>query len=308
MLNRHDRRRELVRKEKKRAREELGKFKPFDLSRGVFFVHGWGDEANICWTESYTEVGKNKDPRWDYTIKDWLSEKVTNHEKLHFLKLVEDEKKIRIYKGRRQHTKIDIYGDRSYYYICFYQFAELLKKKIAEVSPKGSYDLVCHSMGGLDAVAAIALDKKDDETGFITSPCLEGVRKLITVATPHQGSPKANWADSTLAKWVFNNTIYVRALGINMSHEKEFIKQINNLGVIRNLMNRIEELHLFGAGNDRVVPRGYWKINTSGVSTEKITEYRPITYAEHSQKEGVTQDPRLILKVMKILSRQGTNF
>ncbi len=293
--------RALVTQERKRARDKLTKLEKFELKRDVFFVHGWGDEANVCWTEPYMEVGPNREANWQYHIKGWLEKNVVNKDKMHFIKLVVDENKITRFK-KRGHTKIDTDGDKTYYYICFYQFAELLKKKIKETCGDKQCDLVCHSMGGLDAVAAIALDKEDDDNDFIKSPYLKGVNKLITVATPHQGSPRAKAAESVIAKLLFNNSVYIQAQGINMDAKREFITKINTPKIRKKLINRINELHEFGGARDFVVPQGCWRIRTDGISTNKIIKYQPMALATHSQQGGITQDPRLILAVMKILS------
>lgn len=296
-----DEKKELAKQEKKEARNKLTSFERFELKRDTFFIHGWGDEANICWTEPYMEVGERRATNWKYNIKEWLDGIVINKNKMHFINLVENESNIRRFE-KRGHKKIDIDGDKTYYYICFYQFAELLKKKIKETCGDKPCDLVCHSMGGLDAVAAIALDEEDDDKDFINSPYLRGVNRLITVATPHRGSPKADAADSFIAKLLFNNSIYVRAQGINMSAKREFITKINTLKIRKKLIDRIHELHEFGGERDIVVPQGYWKIKTDDISTNKIVEYKPMTSVAHSQKEGITQDERLILEVMKILA------
>ena len=61
----------------------------------------------------------------------------------------------------------------------FFDFGDILKDKIHKrIGKRKHFDLVGHSMGGLDSVAAIT----DEEQ------TLKHVNKLITVATPHQGS------------------------------------------------------------------------------------------------------------------------
>ena len=82
----------IVRKEKKDARDTLKSLQPFELKRDLYLVHGWGDEANVCWTYPYIETGSDRDKNWKYTFLDWAKEKILNHnERVHYLKLVKNE-------------------------------------------------------------------------------------------------------------------------------------------------------------------------------------------------------------------------
>ena len=60
--------------------------------------------------------------------------------------------------------------------------AKFLAKQIDEFFPKGDVHLIGHSMGGLDARRLVA----EKEWGFG-----KRVRSMVTIGTPHQGSPIA---------------------------------------------------------------------------------------------------------------------
>ena len=293
-----------VRQEKSKARRALRAFSKFALKRDVFFVHGWGDEANICWTYPYTEKGVNNAKDWEYTIEDWLGKLVTNKdEKVHFIKLVKDESRVALKcDAKTGEISIDIDQDESYYYENFFQFAELLKEKIRLQKTSQDFDIVCHSMGGLDSVAAIALDKETDTTRTIKSPGIKGVKLLITVSTPHQGSPAANISDTKLAEIVMRRSKYIRIQGSNMAPKAPFIKLVNSANARNTLLNRISFLHMFGGGDDIVVPTSSYKIKKAGLVTDNFKIYPPLSLARHSQVMGITQDPRMHLEIIKLLS------
>jgi hypothetical protein len=149
--------------QKTKAREDLINFKRFKLKRDLFLIHGWGDEANVCWTRPYTEAGKKRAKGWKYTFKDWAEDKIINHKKkVHYLKLVKNEEHIDITTDRWGKLHVALYKnneyDATYFYVSFFDFAELLKDKIIERRETSEIDVLCHSMGGLDAITAIALD------------------------------------------------------------------------------------------------------------------------------------------------------
>jgi hypothetical protein len=138
--------------ERARARRRLEKLKEekISLQRDVFFVPGWSDEKARCWSKCY---------RNGYTIMEDQIKLVTkNPEKAHFITFSEDESK-----------KCESFLD----------FAKVLKKRIDnEVGLNTPIDLVGHSMGGLDIIAAITQGPNP----------LSNVKRCITVATPHRGS------------------------------------------------------------------------------------------------------------------------
>lgn len=295
--------------EKLNARKELLEMEPFNLKRDVFFVHGWGDEACICWTDPYMETGANFVQGWGYTVKEWVEDKklgrIKNKEKVHYVSLMGDEAKAKRWRDKTGKFKIDIDKDLSYFYENFFQFAELLKEKIRETKAE-EFDIVAHSMGGLDSIALIAVDKEQDEKGFIKTEPLSGLNKLITVATPYRGSPKAGLLDAKIAKLIFHRSEYIKSQGKSMNPRSYFVKLVNEAKTREQLLNRIKELHMFGGEYDEVVQKPYCYLKTDSLSKgalNKINTYPVFKMAKHSQRMGITQDHRLILAVMNLLKK-----
>lgn len=294
---------EKVRKEKRQAREALRQFPKFELKRDVFFIHGWGDEANVCWTHPYTETGKNRRRDWYYTIKEWLDDKVVKrHERVHYVRLLKNESNAKITYDRRGKVHIDIDDDESFYFESFFEFAELLKDKVESQGITDRVDIVCHSMGGLDAVTAIAVDRTQDHEGKIKSPCLKNVNMLITVSTPHQGSLAANLSDTKLAKILLRGSKYIRIQGSNMRPTSPFITLLNERNIRNQLLERISFMHMFGGGSDPIVPRTRYKIKTDGLKKKNFIIYPVIRLASHTQRMGITQDPRMHLQILRLLA------
>ncbi len=141
-------------------RERLRKLK-IRLKKDIFFVPGWTDQACICWTEPYVESGADRRKGWEYTVKDW-EYIIENPEKMHYIQLVENEDSINIIRDEQgKIKKVEFKSDPSYEYTNFFQFAELVKSKIRATGAR-EFDLVGHSMGGLDIISAVALDKNLD--------------------------------------------------------------------------------------------------------------------------------------------------
>jgi cephalosporin-C deacetylase-like acetyl esterase len=266
---------EKVHEEKEIARNALLKFQPFSLKRKVFFIHGWGDQENVCWTLPYTDQD---------TIKNWVDKLVINKDEMvYYIKLDDDE---------------------TYYYENFFQFANLLRYKInSNRTGEEAIDLICHSMGGLDSVALIAVDKKIDTTKTIYYPYLKGVNRLITVSTPHQGSPAARLADTEIAEVVLHESEYIATQGANMDIKSDYMQLVNSLEVRNRLLKRVASMHMFGGGDDIVVPPDRYKINTNGLKKNNYMIYPALDLARHSQVMGITQDVRMAYEIFKLLSQ-----
>lgn len=297
-----------VRDEKDKARAKLRKFKDNEirLERDVFFIPGWTDQACICWTEPYTEAGEDRSPNWEYTIKDW-EYIVENPENMHYLQLVEDNNAIEVIRNKKgKIRKVEFESDPTYNYTNFFQFAELVKSKIREVIKKTGtkeFDLIGHSMGGLDAIAAVAIDPESDKDEkdlikeFIKTKPLEGVGLLITVATPYKGSSPAHLAKHSKLDEIFRPkwTKGIREQCNNMAFDSEFIKIINQPVVRERLLKKSRiAVHTFSGGNDRAVRPDHARI-------EGAENHKPFELVSHSQRMGITQDPRLHLKVLELL-------
>lgn len=287
--------------------QALEDLEPFELERDVFFVHGWGDESNVCWTEPYTEMGDERDKNWAYTIKEWIEDKgkITNAcEKVHYIKLMEDEKNAIIKRDKYGRVEsVDITKDSTSNYENFFQFAELLKEKIDKIRQTDEIDIVCHSMGGLDAVTAIAVDADDDNADFIKSPYLKDVNMLITVSTPHRGSPFAFLSDKKIVEIVMGFSKNISKQGVAMSPNSEFIKKLNEPKIKNTLLSRIKHLYMYGGGSDEVVPSPCYMIDRRNLSHDNYELNKPFFELRHSKRMGITQKPIMILEIMKLLQK-----
>lgn len=164
-------------------------------------------------------------------------------------------------------------------------------------------DLVCHSMGGLDSVAAIAVNKNQDTTATIQTPFLKGVNLLITVATPHRGSPTAGMADTKITQELFRWSESIRKQGSNMHARSRFMQLINRADIRNQLLSRVAYVYTYGGYDDIVVPPPRCKINTDGLANKNYTNNEPYHLARHSMRRGITQDSRMLLEILKLLQK-----
>lgn len=235
--------------------KKLAEEKPL-LKRPVFFVPGWTDEGCTCWTKSYL-------PSY-LTIRDWMGRIAKNSDFANYIKFTTQESK----------------GCES-----FSDFSDLLKEKVWETVDRGEdLDLIGHSMGGLDSVAAI-VDDGDP---------LKQVRNLITVATPHLGS---NWGE--IGPKIKDYPEHHRLQCVNLDPDRSPIKIINKIENRKRLLENVQELLYFEGTRDMAVMRGA-RFNTKGLIprlAKKVTTVY-VGGATHSQKDGITQDPRTIYRIL----------
>ena len=215
---------------------------------------------------------------------------------------MEDEKNAIIKRDKYGRVEsVDIKKDATYNYENFFQFAELLKEKINKIRQTDEIDIVCHSMGGLDAVAAIAVDTDDDSSGLVKSPYLQGVNMLITVSTPHRGSPFAFLSDKKVVQIVMGFSENISKQGVAMSPNSKFIKKINEPKIKNKLLSRIKHLYMYGGGSDDVVPSPYYLINRSNLNYNNYEPNKPFFELRHSKRMGITQKPIMILEIFNLL-------
>ena len=111
--------------------EELAKNK-LELKRPVFFIPGWTDESCVCWMSPYLSRGM--------CMKEWVPRIIKNPDLVNYVSFSNKESE----------------SCKS-----FFDFGDILKEKIwGRIGKKTDFDSVGHSMGGLDAVAAIT-DEED---------------------------------------------------------------------------------------------------------------------------------------------------
>lgn len=295
---------------KSAARSALRAMAPCRLHRPVFFVPGWTDQGCLCWLEPDVESGLDRRPGWEYTIDDWVRRVVepTDAGNVRFLRLVHDDRQCLIErfvsgarKGKIKRVCWD--GDSSASFENFFQFAELLKAKI-RATGSTAYDLVGHSMGGLDCIAALTLDATVDPEPevqrWITSPPLEGSHRLITVATPFRGSP-GGWLtkhtkldELAMRQW----SPAIRRQAEAMSPDSPFIRIMTAPARQQRLVARLSGgVHTFGSRNDIAVPDANRLID--GATNHPAAAFQ---LARHSQRMGIPQDPRLALSLFQILT------
>jgi len=239
--------------------EELVENK-LELKRPVFFIPGWTDESCVCWMTPYLKRGT--------CIKEWAPKVIKNFDLVNYVSFSTKESE----------------GCKS-----FFDFGDILKEKIWErIGKKADFDLVGHSMGGLDAVAAIT-DEEDT---------LLNVNKLITVATPHRGSELGEIGP------VFRKyPEHIASQCVNLDPDQPAIKVINKPDAREKLLTRVEKLYCLMGTRDQAVMRSA-RFNKAGIDPklyEKKVEVLVMDGATHSQKYGITQDPRTILAVLRIL-------
>lgn len=258
--------REEIRKQKRDAvkkLEELAEDK-IKLKRPVFFVPGWTDEDNTCWKTPYLK---------SYTpIKEWISRMAKNSNLAEYITFTE-----------KQSEKCK----------SFFDFADILKDKIwSKIGKRRKFDIVGHSMGGLDAVAAI-LDESEP---------LLNVNNLISVATPHKGSQFGE-LNALVNKIIRKDEYHHIVQAINLDPDQPFIKSIDKSEARETILKRVKKLYCFFGTRDTVV----WKIgkyNKEDLDPEfykKKVEIVEFYGASHSGKDGITQDPRDMLAIIHVL-------
>ena len=237
------------------------------------------------------ESGVDKRMGWEYTVKDW-EYIFENPEKLHYLRLMENDQAINITRDNQGKIKnITFDSDSTYDYTNFFQFAELIKTKI-RATGVNEVDLVGHSMGGLDIISAVALDREDDYPevkGFIKTDPLNGVGLVVTVATPYKGSGPANLVKYTPLDEIFRSewSDGVRKQCENMAYDSAFIKIINQNEIRTKLLKNAKiGVYTFSGKNDGAV-------TSQDAFIEDTNNHAPFELVMHSQRMGITQDPRL---------------
>ena len=294
---------------KTRARTSLRKMMPLKLEYDVFFIPGWTDQGCLAWIEPYTEGGTSRRLGWEYTIRDW-AEKILDapsQQKIHFVKLLKNEEYFHIerFQSGPREGKVRFCNweqDETYSYENFFQFAELLKETI-RASRCTRFDLVGHSMGGLDIAAALTLDPNIDSEPevkhFIKTSPLSGARNIITFSTPFRGSPGGWLVRNTKLDEIFMRSWSkgIRSQAEAMSPDSPFIKIITNPQRQKRLVKNISGVvYTFGSDNDKAVPSANRMIDGA-------INYPPADFslAQHSQRMGIPQDPRTALELFRIL-------
>ncbi len=229
----------------------------------MFFVPGWTDNAGHCW-----------DP-----LKKLVPQILTNPSHVTFINFEAESKNCQ----------------------SFLDFGEYLKKKVkALVRGVEKYDLVGHSMGGLDIRAAITQGKD----------ALTSCSTCITVATPHRGdnfggvqySSSKNFFLRRLINFFHPVKDYELVQGRNLDPDHAPIQLINTLENRRLFLERIERLYQLKGTQDFLV-KGSAIMDKTGVETLYAKKSREYTVggANHSGDIGIPQDIRTIVLIGHLL-------
>lgn len=260
--------------ERTQAREQLRQLRgsPVVLERPVYFVPGWRDEGGGCWQR----------------MEEWLPRIVANF--------------------RTHVTFVEFYqpGGGVPPWEDFLDFgddlAELVQRDMGDSGR--TVDLVCHSMGGLDAVAAIAL--LDEHPGLATPP-LRCVHTVITYDTPFAGFAAAD--NAVFKKFVRNGRQDIWVLAQLAAMEKD-AKRIAEVQAARNdFLAHIEAFWPRGADNYDGLLEVPHESASYGEATDftpnlrsRYRGYRSWSDTTHSGlANGVTHDLRAVLETVQIL-------
>lgn len=245
---------------------KTGKLK---LQCPTFFVPGWTGENCSAWKKQYSGIPL-KFKEFFLPIKYWLENIIENPEYAEFIDFVDETKDI----------------------LSFIGFGKVLKEKIERKLKALSAErcspvnLAGHSMGGLDSRAAV-LDKKDP---------LLNVRNLITVGTPNNGNKFVRLVANKYPR-------HHKEQCLSMHPNSDAMKLINKPESKITLLNSIEKFYIFMGLKDMVAGKSP-KLSKEGIPAELYEEKVKIIQAtsdEHTDKDGITQDPRMILSIIKVL-------
>ncbi len=264
-------RRAKIKAEKRRARDQHTKLKRERpaLLRPVFFVPGWTGEEGKAWHTPYPELETGHLP-----IKEAIGIICSNPGRARYITFTPKQSK----------------SCKS-----FLDFAKILKRKVRdEINIKNPFDLVGHSMGGLDIVAAITQGQQ----------CFEQVENCLTVASPLKGTEFGE-LKPRLAKIIpaLEDTPHHTIQCQNLDPDRQPIQHINTLESRQRLLDRVGQFYQFvGTRDMAVMKRGRLRSDGLGLHFYNAhVDTVEIDGASHSGAAGITQDPRTILHILNIL-------
>jgi len=259
------------REEKKQAVANLNELKDkIVLERPIFFVPGWTGEEGKAWLKPYP-----KRKQYHISIKEYI-EKTSQRKKVHCLSFSTKE---------------------SEQCNSFLDFADIVKEKVWDrIGTKESFDIVGHSMGGLDIIAALVQDKN----------YLKEVHNCVTVASPLRGISIADFLPKLKEMLPFMKKLasHHKKQCVNLDSDYGPIQYINKLEIRKRLLRRVFKFNQIYGSQDKTV-MGSARLDKKGLLNKlcinKIETVK-IGGASHSGDTGITQDPRTILAILSIIT------
>lgn len=236
------------------------------LQRPVFFVPGWTSESCTAWKDVSPDIPK-KFKKYYLPARYWIEEIISNKKQAHFITFTDKQTK----------------NSPS-----FIELGKHLKGKILRATNGRQINLVGHSMGGLDIRAAVLDSKK---------PFLK-VKNIVTVGTPNNGERRVK-----ILVRVKKYSKHHKEQCLNMHPRSEAMKMIDSPESRIKLLNSIERFYVFMGMRDLAVMKSP-KLSKQGISSNFYKSKVKIiqtSSARHTGKDGITQDPRIFLPIIKVL-------
>jgi len=227
-----------------------------ELERPIFFVPGWTDESCANWTTPY----KNSP-----SVKEWFEKIYNNCQLVNYVTFTEQE---------------------SINCNSFIDFGLILKNKVeSAIGYQKEFDIVGHSMGGLDIRAAIEIHN------------LNCVYNCITVATPHKGTELGDIAPK-FVQYKPHHKIQC----INLDPDHVPIQTINSAQNREKFLQKIQKFHQFVGTRDMAVARNA-KIDKTDLDPGLLDKIITVEIggATHSAEDGITRDARVVIAILNVL-------
>ena len=241
------------------------------LSKPTFFIPGWTAEDAKTWFEEFSGSEEFYKP-----VEYWLDRIILNRD---------FAKRITLEKESSESTDI-------------FQFGEKLKRRLDRDAAGSELSLVGHSMGGLVSRAAVYCGEGDPLR----------VNNFITLGTPNRGAYIAqlfNFKRFTkfFSRVVKSLTPQEVSQAQSMAMNSQDINRINSLDCWKVISERINNFLIFMGMKDLAVqnsPELQLDEALKDALRTKIRTYQT-SGAEHTGRHGITQDPRILLPVIKAL-------
>jgi hypothetical protein len=270
---------------RQRAEDQLGEWaqQPLTLPRLVYFVPGWTDENGLsAWG----------DPKSDLiSFASEIPEVIANAEThAHF---------VSFHKDGSPRTPPP--------YESFIRFGADLAKLIRDdVKNSGQQvDIVCHSMGGLDTVTAVAL--LDDYRAELGVEPLRCVHTVITLDTPFAGfAASINPLLLKLKKMQRKDEPYIISQAMAMAPNSLRIQEV--MLARDEFLSNVVAFHARGAEAAGLMEVPHASSQYGGRDSvpaalkDRYVDYDWWEGTTHSGNNGLTADPRAIVDAVKILT------